>query len=363
MSPRRQVSQIQNRIFSFSTIISTALATMADEIDDPGVDFHGGMGDDPDQLDGEEVMEDDPEVKEIMGDEVDDAADEQRTNIRGSGNAPKSVGSDQEEAIVQCDTSAGPITMHFYRSWSPHGYDRATKLFEKGYFDHSHFFRVVEHFLVQFGIGYTTDKELKAFSLSTIPDDPKRPELLPFKEGMMSFAGSGPNSRSSQMFIAYDRAGGLGQSPWETPFGKVTSGLENVKNFYKGYGDMPPWGKGPQQGPIHNRGASYIESDFPLLDKFETCSVQRMNQSGAGVIKDVNVIKQSDTEVIQDANVVKNVAAEIKKANVVNKAETKEEVPSFPFTTLLILSSIVLSVLLGLGYMRNKKKKKYNNTT
>eukprot|EP00986_Skeletonema_menzelii_P006622 scaffold2527_cov185-Skeletonema_menzelii.AAC.9 len=315
---------------------------MADN-DDPGVDLHGGFGDDTEQLDGEDIMEDDPEVKEIMmGDEVDDASDEQRSNIRGS------AAKNDEEAIIQCGTSAGPIAMRFYRSWSPHGYDRATALFERGYFDHSHFFRVVEHFLVQFGIGYTQDKELKTFSQSTIPDDPKRPDLLPFKEGMMSFAGSGKNSRSSQMFIAYDGAGNLGQSPWETPFGHVTSGLENVKNFYKEYGDMPPWGKGPEQGPIHSRGASYIESEFPLLDKFETCSVQRINQSGSGEVK--------------DANVVKNVAAEIKKANVVNKAETKDEAPSFPFTTLLILSSIVVSVLLGLGYVR-KKRKKFNKTT
>eukprot|EP00985_Skeletonema_marinoi_P029417 scaffold27801_cov219-Skeletonema_marinoi.AAC.9 len=228
------------------------------------------------------------------------------------GNA-KSNGSDEEEAIVQCETSAGPITMHFYRSWSPHGYDRATTLFEKGYFDHSHFFRVVDHFLVQFGIGYTTDKELKAFSLSTIPDDPKRPELLPFKEGMLAFAGSAPNSRSNEMFIAYDRAGSLGQSPWETPFGKVTSGLENVKNFYKGYGDMPPWGKGPKQGPIYKRGADYIKKDFPLLDNFETCSVQRMNQSTGS-------------------------------------------------NNLIILSSIVLSVILGFGYLQ-RKKRKFNKIT
>lgn len=315
---------------------------MADN-DDPGVDLDGGFGgDDPVQLYGEEVMEDDPEVKEAMlGDPVDDATEKQHKKIRG---APK-IENENEEAIVQCSTSAGPITMHFYRSWSPHGYDRATTLFEKGYYDHSHFFRVVEHFLVQFGIGYTTDKELKAFAQSTIPDDPKQPHLLPFKEGMMSFAGSGPNSRSSQMFIAYDRAGGLGQSPWETPFGKVTSGLENVKNFYKGYGDMPPWGHGPEQGPIHNRGASYIESEFPLLDKFETCSVQRLNKSA---------------EADKDANAVKNVV-EVPKAHVVNKDAKKGDLP-FPIKTFLLLMAVGLPIVLGLRYLR-KKKKKFNKTT
>ncbi len=45
------------------------------------------------------------------------------------------------------------------------------------------------------------------------------------------------------------------QSPWETPFGRVTSGMENVKTFYKEYGDEPPWGKGPKQASIEERVA------------------------------------------------------------------------------------------------------------
>ena len=319
--------------------------TMADA-DDAGVDLDGGFGDDPTQFEGEEELLDDPEVMED-DEEMDDVSygdgQQTNTNMRGSSNKHES----DEEAIVQCSTSAGPITMHFYRYWSPNGYDRATALFEKGYYDHSHFFRVVKGFLVQFGIGYTTDAELKKFSQSTIPDDPRRPELLPFKVGMMSFAGSGPNSRSSQLFIAYEGAGGLGQSPWETPFGKVTQGLDHVRNLYSGYGDMPPWGKGPEQGPIHNRGASYIESEFPLLDKFETCSVERINQAAGAN---------------ENADVVKNVVEQIKKANVVNKEDSKEEAATFPFTTMLILTSIVFSILFGLGYVR-KKRTKYNKTT
>lgn len=57
-----------------------------------------------------------------------------------------------ETSMVECETSAGPIAMEFHRDWSPHGYDRAIELFERGFFDKSHFFRVVPNFLVQFGI-------------------------------------------------------------------------------------------------------------------------------------------------------------------------------------------------------------------
>jgi len=66
----------------------------------------------------------------------------------------------------------------------------------------------------------------------------------------------------------------LGTQKWETPVGKMIEGMENVKNFYSDYGDGPPFGKGPAQGKIHS-GRRYIEENFPLLDHFKTCTVER----------------------------------------------------------------------------------------
>ena len=168
-----------------------------------------------------------------------------------------------EEATVTCSTSKGEFKMKFFRNWSPLGYDRAVELFERGFYDHSHFFRgrceypmtfrrwllecrmerrntscrdlhvstlrhvvekqmimfyssspcivqksctsllwtflliihpsvlasditctlnllvliVLPGFLVQFGISYSVDRELKKFARQTIPDDPHRPDL------------------------------------------------------------------------------------------------------------------------------------------------------------------------------------------
>ena len=206
------------------------------------------------------------------GEDIDDVEDDPDNSGEEEGGIERG-----QHAEVKCTTTAGPITMRFHRAWSPNGYDRASSLFEKGYYDNSHFFRVVPHFLVQFGITYSTDGELKKFADTQIKDDTKREDLMPFREGYLSFAGSGPNSRTSQLFIAYDRASGLGNSPWETPFGEVVDGMDNVRNLYSVYGDMPPWGKGPQQGPIRNQGSKYIEENFPLLDKFQTCTVRRMD--------------------------------------------------------------------------------------
>ena len=182
-----------------------------------------------------------------------------------------------EKAEVRCSTSKGPIVLTLHEDWSPNGYRKAAELFERGYYDRSHFFRVVPGWLVQFGIGYTADMDLKEFADSTIEDDPKRTDLMPFREGYISFARNGANARSSQLFFAYDNAKSLGNHPWETPIGEVTEGMEIVRNFYSGYGDVPPWGNGPRQGLIRNKGEKYIEKKFPLLDKFETCHVRRID--------------------------------------------------------------------------------------
>jgi hypothetical protein len=43
------------------------------------------------------------------------------------------------------------------------------------------------------------------------------------------------------MFISLSKSGGnFGVELWETPVGQVIEGMEVVKQFYSGYGDMPP---------------------------------------------------------------------------------------------------------------------------
>jgi hypothetical protein len=61
----------------------------------------------------------------------------------------------------------------------------------------------------------------------------------------------------------------------ETPIGEVIEGMENVEKFYS-YGDMPPWGKGPVQGKIHD--PNYITENFPKTDHFLTCKVERLRE-------------------------------------------------------------------------------------
>uniref|UniRef100_A0A7S4N551 PPIase cyclophilin-type domain-containing protein n=2 Tax=Odontella aurita TaxID=265563 RepID=A0A7S4N551_9STRA len=184
-----------------------------------------------------------------------------------------------ETALVKCDTSKGRFTIKFIRKWSPLGYDRAVELFERGFYDNSHLFRVIPGFLVQFGITYTNDQELKKFAKKTIPDDPKIPELRRFRPGLVSYAGGGDNSRDAQLFISYGSAQSLGTMPWETPVGEVIEGMkETVEKLNSEYEEKP------QQHRIHT-GRNYIETKFPNMDSFKTCTVKRTKLGAAETVE------------------------------------------------------------------------------
>ena len=212
--------------------------------------------------------------------------------------------SETETALISCGTSTGPFQMKLERAMSPMGYDRAVELFERGFYDNTHFFRVIPKFLVQFGITYSTSDELKHFAKNQIPDDPQLDPPTPFREGTISYAGSGDNSRTSQLFISYGDSKQLGTQKWETPIGHVVEGMDNIRNLYT-YGDMPPWGKGPAQGKIY-AGRSYIEDNFPLLDHFQSCTVERtFSEDGNEAAVDEDSSEDEDDQEDWSATAVK----------------------------------------------------------
>lgn len=220
-----------------------------------------------------------------------------------------------ESSEVVCETTAGSFSMTFRKSWSPNGYDRAVELFDRGYYDGSHFFRVVPGFLTQFGMSYTEDKELSKFADSTIVDDPQLDPRIPFREGVISFAGHGKNSRTSHLFISYGSSGSLGTELWESPVGYVSSGMETIRNLNHDYGDMPPWGHGPEQHKIREGGRTYVEENFPALDKFLECKVNinTLNEELGG-----EVSANEELEDIEEVNVIDPVREDTQELGLVD---------------------------------------------
>ncbi len=102
-------------------------------------------------------------------------------------------------------------------AWAPLGARRFLRLVHAGFFNNIPLFRVVPGFLVQFGI--SLDPDMNSRFAEQLKDDP--PLGISFRKGLMAFAGYGVNSRSTQVFIGYEGAAGLGNAPWETPFAEV----------------------------------------------------------------------------------------------------------------------------------------------
>lgn len=94
-------------------------------------------------------------------------------------------------------------------------------------------------------------------------------------------AGSGKDSRDTQLFISYGSAPSLGTMDWETAIGEVVAGFEEViKALNSEYREKP------SQGKIH-AGPEYINQEFPNMDYFDTCTVKR-SSLGTGSVGEVS---------------------------------------------------------------------------
>lgn len=86
--------------------------------------------------------------------------------------------------------------------------------------------------------------------------------------GTFSFATSGPNTRSCQVFFNFVNNAYLDREGF-TPVGEVVQGMELVDGLYAGYGEGGRGdgsdGKGPAQGRINNFGNVYLDKYFPKL--------------------------------------------------------------------------------------------------
>jgi peptidyl-prolyl cis-trans isomerase A (cyclophilin A) len=165
-------------------------------------------------------------------------------------------------------TTKGDFVVEVTRAWSPRGADRFYNLVKYHFFDDAAFFRIVEGFVVQFGISARPDVA-HAWENARVIDDPV---VESNKRGMLTFATSGPNTRTTQLFINLADNVNL-DSMGFSPFGKVTSGMDVVAKLYGGYGEGAPNGNGPDQGRIQSEGKAYLDKSFPLLDTIKTAVI------------------------------------------------------------------------------------------
>jgi peptidyl-prolyl cis-trans isomerase A (cyclophilin A) len=173
-----------------------------------------------------------------------------------------------ESFRVKFATTKGDFTVEVTRAWAPKGADRFYRLVKEGYFKDIRFFRVLPGFMAQFGMSGNPALNAKMDTLR-IPDDPVTQSN---KRGMVTFATSGPNTRSNQFFINYRDNGSLDFQGF-SPFGKVVDGMKAVDAMYSGYGEGAPNGAGPSQDSIAKKGNEYLQRAFPKLDYIKSATV------------------------------------------------------------------------------------------
>jgi peptidyl-prolyl cis-trans isomerase A (cyclophilin A) len=166
---------------------------------------------------------------------------------------------------VKFSTTKGDFVVRVTRAWAPLGADRFYNLVKNDFFTDVSFFRVVPGFVVQFGLSPHPEVSL-AWYRAVIKDDPVKQQN---KRGRITFATSGANSRTTQVFINLSDSNvqldGMGFSP----FGEVVEGINVVERLYSGYGESTT----NRQGEIMQNGGAFLEKNFPRLDKIKTATI------------------------------------------------------------------------------------------
>lgn len=163
---------------------------------------------------------------------------------------------------VLFDTTKGPITLDVERALAPIGVDRFYNLVRVGFYDDVAFFRVVPGFVAQFGLNGDPAVN-KLWRDSRIKDDPATGSNT---EGTVTFATSGKDSRTTQIFINLRnnaRLDAMGFSAFAT-----VREMDTVRTLNDGYGESP------RQGQIVREGNAYLRANFPELDFVKTARVR-----------------------------------------------------------------------------------------
>ena len=128
---------------------------------------------------------------------------------------------------------------------------------------------MLDGFVVQFGIN-AYPRVTAAWKDATIKDDPVKQSN---RNGFVTFATAGPNTRTTQVFISLGNNARLDAMGF-APFGQVTGDdMLTVVKLYSGYGEGAPSGNGPDQGEIEKQGKAYLDKGWPKLDSIKTAVI------------------------------------------------------------------------------------------
>lgn len=164
---------------------------------------------------------------------------------------------------VETQTGHTSFVVRVHEDWAPLGAARFKQLVERHFFDDSRFFRVIRHDIYQFGVS-GSPSVYAGWVDRTIEDDPVKVSNM---RGRLAFAQSGPNTRTTQVFInlADDEGNQDLDREGFAPFAELEEGgVEVVAQIFP-YGEKPLVGRGWDR--IVNEGNAYLDAAYPKMSK------------------------------------------------------------------------------------------------
>lgn len=170
---------------------------------------------------------------------------------------------------IRFETTKGAFVLEAHRDWAPRGVDRLYELVTSGFFDDSRFFRVRAAYIMQFGVA-GKPALAQRWRHRTIADDSVRQSNL---RGAFAFAMTGPNTRTTQVYINLVDNPQLDAQGF-APLGKVVEGMDVVDRLYSGYGENSGGGmRAGRQDKLFAEGNAWLDREFPLLDRLISAKV------------------------------------------------------------------------------------------
>jgi len=152
-------------------------------------------------------------------------------------------------------TTKGEFVVEVTSAQAPLAAERFFRLLEEDYYSGCPLYRVRPGFVVQWGISESPRKTAK-WNQEYLPDEPR---AVSNTRGTVSFAASGKDSRTMQVFVNLGNNAPLDRQGF-SPFGRVISGMDVFAKLHSYKDDI-------NQSQFVREGGSYIEMFFPKMDR------------------------------------------------------------------------------------------------
>lgn len=161
-------------------------------------------------------------------------------------------------------TTKGEFVVEVTSAQAPLAAERFFRLLEEDYYSGCPLYRVRPGFVVQWGISDSPRKTAK-WNQEYMPDEPVK---VSNTRGAVSFAASGKDSRTMQVFVNLGNNAPLDKQGF-SPFGRVISGMDVFAKLQSYKEDI-------NQSQFIREGGGYIEMFFPKMDRVTKAELMLM---------------------------------------------------------------------------------------